>query len=140
MMAVKSHLAHLILNVPLLSSPLVSSPLLSSSLVSLLSSSPPSPPLLLQIWSMKQDQCVHDLQAHSKEIYTIKWSPTGPSTGSPNANIMLARWVPPPVPHPLNPAQSGLVLGQPAGMRTHVNVELPSVVQHVIIYYIYISM
>ena len=45
-----------------------------------------------QIWSMKQDSCVHDLQAHSKEIYTIKWSPTGPGTGSPNSNIMLARW------------------------------------------------
>lgn len=28
--------------------------------------------------SMKQDNCVHDLQAHNKEIYTIKWSPTGP--------------------------------------------------------------
>jgi len=41
---------------------------------------------------MKQDSCVHDLQAHSKEIYTIKWSPTGPGTSNPNANIMLARW------------------------------------------------
>ena len=40
---------------------------------------------------MKQDTCVHDLQAHSKEIYTIKWSPTGPATSNPNANIMLAR-------------------------------------------------
>ena len=48
---------------------------------------PPSP----QIWSMKQDTCVHDLQAHSKEIYTIKWSPTGPGTNNPNANLMLAR-------------------------------------------------
>ncbi|OXB71150.1 UNVERIFIED_CONTAM: hypothetical protein H355_003405 [Colinus virginianus] len=42
------------------------------------------------IWSMKQDTCVHDLQAHSKEIYTIKWSPTGPGTSNPNSNIMLA--------------------------------------------------
>jgi len=40
---------------------------------------------------MKQDTCVHDLQAHSKEIYTIKWSPTGPGTSNPNSNIMLAR-------------------------------------------------
>lgn len=47
---------------------------------------------LTQIWSMKQDTCVHDLQAHSKEIYTIKWSPTGPGTSNPNSNIMLARW------------------------------------------------
>ncbi|KTG01950.1 hypothetical protein cypCar_00009096 [Cyprinus carpio] len=42
------------------------------------------------LWSMKQDTCVHDLQAHSKEIYTIKWSPTGPGTNNPNANLMLA--------------------------------------------------
>lgn len=48
--------------------------------------------LHLQIWSMKQESCVHDLQAHSKEIYTIKWSPTGPGTSNPNSNIMLARW------------------------------------------------
>lgn len=41
---------------------------------------------------MKQDSCVHDLQAHSKEIYTIKWSPTGPGTNNPNANLMLARY------------------------------------------------
>jgi transducin (beta)-like 1 len=45
----------------------------------------------LQIWSMKYDQCVHDLQAHSKEIYTIKWSPTGPGSNNPNANLVLAR-------------------------------------------------
>uniref|UniRef100_A0A665WNQ4 Transducin beta like 1 X-linked receptor 1 n=1 Tax=Echeneis naucrates TaxID=173247 RepID=A0A665WNQ4_ECHNA len=45
------------------------------------------------IWSMKQDSCVHDLQAHSKEIYTIKWSPTGPGTNNPSANLMLARYV-----------------------------------------------
>lgn len=44
-----------------------------------------------QIWSMKQDTCVHDLQAHSKEIYTIKWSPTGPGTNNPSASLMLAR-------------------------------------------------
>lgn len=44
-----------------------------------------------QIWSIKQDNCVHDLQAHNKEIYTIKWSPTGPGTNNPNANLMLAR-------------------------------------------------
>lgn len=41
---------------------------------------------------MKQDNCVHDLQAHNKEIYTIKWSPTGPGTNNPNANLMLARY------------------------------------------------
>jgi len=35
---------------------------------------------------------VHDLQAHSKEIYTIKWSPTGPGTNNPNAQLILARY------------------------------------------------
>lgn len=39
---------------------------------------------------MKQDTWVHDLQAHSKEIYTIKWSPTGPGTRNPNMNLTLA--------------------------------------------------
>lgn len=39
---------------------------------------------------MKHDTCVHDLQAHSKEIYTIKWSPTGPGTANPNMNLILA--------------------------------------------------
>jgi transducin (beta)-like 1 len=47
--------------------------------------------MTLKIWSMKQDTCVHDLQAHNKEIYTIKWSPTGPGTANPNMNLILAR-------------------------------------------------
>lgn len=46
--------------------------------------------MTLKIWSMKQDTWVHDLQAHSKEIYTIKWSPTGPGTQNPNMNLILA--------------------------------------------------
>ena len=41
---------------------------------------------------MKEDNCVHDLQAHNKEIYTIKWSPTGPGTSNPNASLILARY------------------------------------------------
>jgi transducin (beta)-like 1 len=40
---------------------------------------------------MRQDHCVHDLQAHSKEIYTIKWSPTGPGTNNPNVPLILSR-------------------------------------------------
>jgi hypothetical protein len=36
---------------------------------------------------------VHDLQAHSKEIYTIKWSPTGKGTANPNMNSILARYI-----------------------------------------------
>ncbi|EFX73890.1 hypothetical protein DAPPUDRAFT_252599 [Daphnia pulex] len=42
------------------------------------------------MWSMKQDICVHDSQAHNKEIYTIKWSPTGLGTENPNMNLILA--------------------------------------------------
>ncbi|VDM35915.1 unnamed protein product [Hydatigera taeniaeformis] len=40
---------------------------------------------------MNSDQCIHDLQGHAKEIYTIKWSPTGPGTAYPNAQLWLAR-------------------------------------------------
>ena len=32
---------------------------------------------------------MHDLTAHTKEIYTIKWSPTGPGTPNPNAPLLL---------------------------------------------------
>ena len=55
---------------------------------------------------MDREVCVHDLQAHTKEIYTIKvntdiflsvdkhhsfqWSPTGPGTNNPNMNLVLA--------------------------------------------------
>ena len=39
---------------------------------------------------MKQDTCVQDSQAHNKEIYTIKWSPTGLGTKNPNMNLILA--------------------------------------------------
>jgi len=47
--------------------------------------------MTLKIWSMKQDTWVHDLQGHTKEIYSIKWSPTGPKTSNPNMNLILAR-------------------------------------------------
>ncbi|KAJ8453291.1 hypothetical protein Cgig2_008175 [Carnegiea gigantea] len=64
-----------------------------------------------KIWSIKQDKYVHDLREHSKvlildgnflllrflcatafafEIYTIKWSPTGPGTSNPNQQLILA--------------------------------------------------
>ena len=42
-----------------------------------------------KIWSMNSDTAVHDLTAHTKEIYTIKWSPTGPGTANPNQRLML---------------------------------------------------
>ncbi|XP_027344964.1 WD40 repeat-containing protein HOS15-like isoform X2 [Abrus precatorius] len=43
-----------------------------------------------KIWSMKQDNYLHDLREHSKEIYTIRWSPTGPGTNNPNHKLVLA--------------------------------------------------
>lgn len=42
-----------------------------------------------KIWSLASETAVHDLTAHSKEIYTIKWSPTGPGTPNPNQRLML---------------------------------------------------
>uniref|UniRef100_A0A3Q7GGS8 Uncharacterized protein n=1 Tax=Solanum lycopersicum TaxID=4081 RepID=A0A3Q7GGS8_SOLLC len=44
----------------------------------------------VKIWSMKQDVCLHDFREHSKEIYTIKWSPTGAGTSNPNQQLLLA--------------------------------------------------
>lgn len=38
---------------------------------------------------MNQNTALHDLTAHTKEIYTIKWSPTGPGTANPNLRLML---------------------------------------------------
>ena len=49
--------------------------------------------MTLKIWTIKDAPnggLVHDLQAHHKEIYTIKWSPTGPQTNNPNMNLVLA--------------------------------------------------
>ena len=33
---------------------------------------------------------MHDFRDHQKEIYTIKWSPTGPGTNNPDLPLMLA--------------------------------------------------
>ena len=43
-----------------------------------------------QIWSLKQDVCLHDLKEHQKEIYTIKWSPTGPGTANQNLPLLVS--------------------------------------------------
>ncbi|XWS33545.1 hypothetical protein CRYUN_Cryun22dG0092200 [Craigia yunnanensis] len=43
-----------------------------------------------KIWCVKQDRYVHDLREHSKEIYAIRWSPTGPGTNNPNQQLILA--------------------------------------------------
>lgn len=44
-----------------------------------------------KIWSVKSDKCLHDFRQHTKEIYTIRWSPTGPGTANPNRPLVLAR-------------------------------------------------
>lgn len=45
----------------------------------------------LKLWKIDRNEPLHDLQqAHKKEIYTIKWSPSGPTTENPNATLMLA--------------------------------------------------
>lgn len=46
-----------------------------------------------KVWSMKQDRPVYDFRTHTKEIYTIRWSPTGPGTANPNKNLVLARYL-----------------------------------------------
>ncbi|KAI8030572.1 WD40 repeat-containing protein HOS15 [Camellia lanceoleosa] len=43
-----------------------------------------------KIWSMNQDNYVHNLREHAKEIYTIRWSPSGPGTNNPNQKLLLA--------------------------------------------------
>ena len=75
----------------------------------------------MQIWSTKQDKCLHDLKGHTKvlvidhsksliqvmfdslemhlcktpaclqEIYAIEWSPTGLGTNNPSEQLVLAR-------------------------------------------------
>lgn len=39
---------------------------------------------------MNHNGCVYDLAAHQKEIYAIKWSPTGTMTENPSADLLLA--------------------------------------------------
>lgn len=41
---------------------------------------------------MNHDSFVYDLTAHNKEIYALKWSPTGPLTAHPNAPLTLATY------------------------------------------------
>lgn len=43
-----------------------------------------------KIWSTKQDTWLHDLREHTKEIYTIRWSPCGPGSNNPNHPLLLA--------------------------------------------------
>ncbi|XP_010446283.1 PREDICTED: F-box-like/WD repeat-containing protein TBL1XR1 [Camelina sativa] len=43
-----------------------------------------------KIWSVKQNTFVHDLQEHTKEIYTVRWCPSGPGTNNPNKQLTIA--------------------------------------------------
>ncbi|KAJ7952800.1 F-box-like/WD repeat-containing protein [Quillaja saponaria] len=43
-----------------------------------------------KIWSMKHEKYVHDLRDHLKEIYALRWSPTGPGTNNANQKLVLA--------------------------------------------------
>ena len=45
-----------------------------------------------KLWSMSSSSSSfkHDLVEHSKEIYTVRWSPTGPGTANPGSKLVLA--------------------------------------------------
>ncbi|CAL0312850.1 unnamed protein product [Lupinus luteus] len=43
-----------------------------------------------KIWAMNYDKHLRDLREHSKEIYIIRWSPTGLGTSNPNKKLVLA--------------------------------------------------
>ena len=43
-----------------------------------------------KIWSLEQETAVHDIRDHTREIYSIKWSPTGPGTSNANRPLLLA--------------------------------------------------
>lgn len=41
-----------------------------------------------KIWSVESG-LVFNLQGHSKEIYTVRWTPTGPDSSHPDKPLML---------------------------------------------------
>lgn len=44
-----------------------------------------------KIWSPNREKCLHDLRDHRKEIYSLKWSPTGlPGNANSPARPVLA--------------------------------------------------
>lgn len=43
-----------------------------------------------KIWSLTRDDALHTFDGHTKEIYTIKWSPCGPGSANPNQQLLLA--------------------------------------------------
>jgi hypothetical protein len=46
-----------------------------------------------QIWQADSPTCVQDLKEHKKEIYTIRWAPTGPGSDNPDKKKLFARSV-----------------------------------------------
>ena len=42
------------------------------------------------MWNANSDKPVHDLRDHSREIYTLRWSPTGQGSSNPNLPLLLA--------------------------------------------------
>lgn len=43
-----------------------------------------------KLWTLGEPNHLHDLREHSKEIYTIRWSPTGLGSQNPNKKLVLA--------------------------------------------------
>ena len=43
-----------------------------------------------KIWSLAREGPVHDLRKHTKEVYTIKWAPTGAGSANPGSPPLLA--------------------------------------------------
>ncbi|ETV76106.1 hypothetical protein, variant 1 [Aphanomyces astaci] len=44
----------------------------------------------VKLWKVTDATCVYDLTDHTKEVYTVRWSPTGPGTAQPNRTAVLA--------------------------------------------------
>lgn len=42
----------------------------------------------LKIWTL--NGLAHDIEAHQKEIYSLRWSPAGPGSRNPNAKSCVA--------------------------------------------------
>merc|ERR1711988_768361 len=44
----------------------------------------------LKVWSMQQDSPCYNFQNHTKAIYALAWSPTGPGSQNPDKPLYLA--------------------------------------------------
>lgn len=43
-----------------------------------------------KVWCPGKPLPLHDFTLHTKEIYTLKWSPTGPGSANPGKTLLLA--------------------------------------------------